>query len=188
MNTNLPRISVVDAVEAARVLRSLTEVNERECVARLAADVPPGGTIVEIGPMYGGMTAVLGLANPQAKIICVDDFGWHPDDDVPSSKKLLLANMKLVGVKGVKVKEGDSREIGKTWDERIDLLWIDGGHSFEFIYQDICNFGAHANVIACHDWDNPAWPSIREAVEKFMADHSEWQIYAVVGMVVVLRK
>lgn len=184
----LPRISDVDAVETARVVRPLTEINERECVARLAAEVPPGGSIVEIGPLYGGMTAVLGLASPDADIVSIDDFGWHPADDVPTSKKLLLANMKLVGVKNVKVKEGDSRKIGKTWKSPIDLLWIDGGHSFDYVYQDICNFGVHANVIALHDWDNPAWPDIRQAVEKFIADHVEWSIAEIVGMVVVLRK
>ena len=49
MNANLPRISDVDAVEIARVVRPLTDINERECVAKLAADVSPGGLIVEIG-------------------------------------------------------------------------------------------------------------------------------------------
>ena len=185
---NLSSISDVDAVEKARVVRPLTEINERECVARLAAQVPPNGIIFEIGCLYGGMTAVLGLANPKASLITLDDFSWHPADDVPTSRELLYANMEKVGVKNVELLEGDSREIGKNWSSPIDLLWIDGGHSFEYVYQDICNFGTHAQVIALHDFNNPVWASIRQAVEKFISNHAEWRIDEVVGTVVVLRR
>ena len=123
MNANLPRISDVDAVEIARVVRPLTDINERECVAKLAADVSPGGLIVEIGSLYGGMTAVLGLARPDAKIISIDDYSWHPADDVPTSKELLLANMKSVGVKNVTARErfaGDEKYA--CWDTAL-CVW-----------------------------------------------------------------
>jgi tRNA and rRNA cytosine-C5-methylases len=188
MNGNLPRISDIDAVEIARVVRPLTDINERECVAKLAADVPPGGSIVEIGSLYGGMTAVLGLANPEAKIVSIDDYSWHPADDVPTSKELLLANMKRVGVKNVKAREGDSRVIGKTWKKAIDLLWIDGGHSYEYVHSDLVNFGPHARVIAVHDYKNPAWATIEQAINDFIQDHPEWAIVDVVGMVAVLKR
>jgi len=186
--TEQKRISDVEAVEVARVVRPLTEINERECVARLASEVVPNGIIFEIGCLYGGMTAVMGLANPRASLITIDDFSWHPADDVATSAELLYANMQKVGVKNVELIQGDSREIGKNWSSPIDLLWIDGGHSFDYVYQDICNFGIHAEVIALHDYGNPAWTSIRQAVEKFIAGHAGWRIDEVVGTVVVLRK
>jgi precorrin-6B methylase 2 len=184
----MDKISDIDAVEIARVVRPLTEINERECVARLAADVPPGGSIVEIGSLYGGMTAVLGLANPEAKIVSIDDYSWHPADDVPTSKELLLANMKRVGVTNVKAREGDSRVIGKTWKKAIDLLWIDGGHSYDYVHSDLENFGPHAQVITVHDYKNPAWATIEQAINDFIVDHPEWAVVDVVGMVAVLRK
>lgn len=183
-----PRISEIDAVEDARSVRPLTDINERECVAKLAEEVPPGGLIVEIGSLYGGTTAVLGLANPDAKIVSIDDYSWHPADDVPTSKKLLLANMKKVGVANVTAREGDSREIGKTWKRKIDLLWIDGGHSYEYVHSDLVKFGPHAQVIAVHDYKNPAWATIEQAINDFIAVHPEWVISDVVGMVAVLRK
>ena len=187
MNTNLPRISDVDAVENARALWPLTDINERECMAKLATEVPPGGLIVEIGSLYGGMTAVLGLARPEAKIVSIDDYSWHPADYVPTSMELLLANMKSVGVKNVTAREGDSRAIGKTWKRKIDLLWIDGGHSYDYVHADLENFGPHAQVIAVHDYKNPAWVTIEKAINDFILDHPEWAISQVVGMVAVLR-
>ena len=186
--STLPRISEVEAVEAARVVRPLTEINERECVARLASEVMPGGLIVEIGCLYGGMTAVMGLANPEARITTIDDFSWHPADDVPTSRALLYINMEKIGVNNVTCIEGDSRELGRDWNELIDLLWIDGGHSFDYVWQDLKNFGPHAQVIALHDYDNPAWKSIRQAVEKFLSANPEWRVDEVAGTVVVLRR
>jgi precorrin-6B methylase 2 len=195
MSDQLARISDVEAVEVARVVRPLTEINERECVARLASEVLPGGQIVEIGCLYGGMTAVMGLANPDVRIVSIDDFSWHPADDVETSKLLLMTNMAKVGVKNVSCIEGDSRVIGKTWgqvgsevSQHIDLLWIDGGHSFDYVYADLSNFGPFADVIAVHDYDNPHWTSIRQAVERFLREHEEWAIDEVVGTVCVLRK
>lgn len=185
MNT---RISEIDAVEDARALWPLTEINERECMAKLAEAVPPGGLIVEIGSLYGGMTAVLGLANPDVKIVSIDDYSWHPEGYPPTSKKLLLANMKKVGVANVTAKEGDSREIGKTWKRKIDLLWIDGGHSYEYVHADLENFGPHVQVIAVHDFKNPFWTTIEQAINDFIRDHPEWSISDVVGMVAILRK
>jgi len=182
------KISDVKSVNKAQVVRPLTEINERECVARLAAVVPPKGLIVEIGTLYGGMTAVLGLANKKASIITIDDFSWHPADDVPSSEELVLANMESVGVHNVKVIKGDSRVIGKTWTEPIDLIFIDGGHSFDWVYPDLCNFAPHAKVVALHDYGNAFWMTIRQAVDQFMGDNPEWEVSEVVGTVAVLRR
>ena len=184
----MDQISTNPAVNNAQVVRPLTEINERECVARLAAEVKAGGLMVEIGCLYGGMTAVMGLANPKAEIISIDDFSWHPNDDVPTSPELLMANMGRVGVTNVQVITGDSREIGKIWDKQIDFLWVDGGHSFDYIYKDLCNFGPFAQVIAAHDYGNPYWPSIQEAVEKFVSENNVWEISEVAGTVVVLRR
>jgi hypothetical protein len=182
------KISDVEAVEKAKVVRPLTEINEREHMVKLAEEVIHDGLIVEIGCLYGGMTAVLGLANPQARIITMDDFSWHPSDDVETSPQLLLKNMDKVGVKNVQVVRGDSRVIGKTWHEAIDLLWIDGGHSFDYVWQDLRNFGPHAQVIAVHDFDNPHWKDIRQAVERFLANRMEFRLAEVVGTVAVLRR
>lgn len=167
---------------------TLVEDNELECLQRLAQAVPDGGLIVEIGCLYGGTTAVLALSNPLAAITTIDNFSWHPEGHPPTSAKLLKANMKKLGVKNVSVEEGDSRVIGKSWDEPIDFLWIDGGHSFEFVYSDLINFGKHAEVIALHDFDNPFWTTIRAAIEKYIADNPQWSIAEIVGTVAVLRK
>src|SRR3989304_1699911 len=78
MNTNLPRISDVDAVENARALWPLTDINERECMAKLATEVPSGGLIVEIGSLYGGGTAGLGVGDPPGEKGFLHVFSLRP--------------------------------------------------------------------------------------------------------------
>lgn len=168
---------------------SWTSIAEREKLAELAEAVPQGGHIVEIGALYGGMTIVMGVANPGARITSIDNFSWTPPgyEARPASKAEMERNLAAFSV-SARIIEGDSREIGQTWTEPIDLLWIDGGHSYDFVRSDLEAFGPFARVIALHDWDNPAWASVRKAVADFLELHPGWEIVSVVEMIVVLQR
>jgi hypothetical protein len=166
-----------------------TDDNERELLGELSREVPDHGLIVEIGCLYGGTTAALALCNPHAAIISIDDFSWTPEGYPPASSIRFMENMKSIGAHNVTVLEGDSRVIGKTWARPIDFLWIDGGHSYQYVYSDLVNFGEFAKVIALHDYDNPAWPTIKKAVETYLYKYvNRWYLDKVVGMVAVLRR
>lgn len=169
---------------------SWTSEAERTHLMSLAREVKAGGLIVEVGGLYGGMTCVLGFSNPEARIVVVDNFSWSPVAERLASADELLRATREAGLTNVEVISGDSREIGRTWNEEIDLLWIDGGHSFDFVFSDLVNFGPWAKVVALHDWDNAAWPDIRQAVEEWLMSMAEgdWEIGEVVEMVVTLRK
>lgn len=182
-------MEIKEIVERASKVRTLTEINERECLARLAQGIEKENpVIVEIGGLYGGTTGVLALANPQAEVICIDTFEWHPPDDVPTSEDLLYANMKSIGVENVRVIVGDSRALWKTWRKKIDLLFIDGGHSFEWVYSDLSRFSPYARVVALHDYGNPFWTTIKQAVDRHLRENPIWRLDEVVGTVAVLRR
>lgn len=165
-----------------------TSAEERALLERLSAEVPAGGQIVEIGCLYGGTTAVLALANPAAWVTSIDDFSWTPPGYPDVSPEHTRENLSKVGAFNVDVVKADSREACKEWKKHINLLWVDGGHSFEFVYSDLYNFGKFADVIAVHDYKNPAWASIEKAIETFMAKFPVWRITEVIGMIAVLRK
>jgi precorrin-6B methylase 2 len=162
-----------------------------ECVAlfELAKETPKSGRIVEVGCLYGGATAMLCLGQPSAKVTIFDDFSWQPLTEMRNNAATLRANLEKVGVSNeIEIHEGDSRTQAREWEQPIDLLVIDGGHSLPYIQADLANLGPHANVIACHDYDNPVWPTIRQAVEAFIRQHTEWQVAELTGMLVTLRK
>lgn len=169
------------------VAPSWTSEAERVELIRLAREVRENGHIVEIGGLYGGMTAVIGLANPSARITVIDEFSWDPNN-MGASAKTLLTNVARAGVGNVEVITGDSRRVGQVWESPIDLLWIDGGHSYEFVKSDLDRFGPHAARIALHDWENEFWKTVRTAVEDFLQAHPEWKFSHNVDMVAVLER
>lgn len=179
----------MEIVEKAMIVRPLTEINERECVARWAMKTPANGLIVEVGCLYGGMTAILALAAPTCQVITMDNFSWHPEDDVPTSPELLYKNMMRVGIKNVEVMEGDSRVLGQGWKRDIDFCWIDGGHSYDWVLADLMLLGTHSPVIALHDYGNPFWTTIEQAVTDFMRyTAGTYEIVEIAGTVVILKR
>lgn len=167
---------------------SITTQEERDCLAELAKEVPDNCAIVEIGTLYGGTTVVLAQAQPHAAVITIDDYSWHPDPEPLTSPSLVRDNLDKFNIDNVTIVSGDSREVGKMWAREISLLWIDGGHSFDFVHNDLLNFGKHAQVIALHDYKNPAWPTIEQAIISFVEKYPFFYIDKVVGMICVLRR
>jgi len=171
-----------------KVIPSWTETDERNLLHELASQVQPKGLIVEIGALYGGTTQVLAKAAPKAKVITIDEFSWTPENYPPATKELLESHLKEVGIKNVTVLEGKSEEIGKTWSRHIDFCFIDGGHSYEYVHADLCNFAPHSEVVACHDYGNPFWETIKKAIDDFIHDNPEWYVSKVAGTIAVLRR
>jgi len=165
---------------------SWTAPEERLLLAHLAREVPAGGLIVEIGGLYGGATSVLASNAPEAQVVVVDDFSWAPRGE--ASEDLLRDNMARRGITNVEVVKGDSREVGSKWTKAIDLLFVDGGHSYEFVSSDLLFFGPWADVVACHDYDNPHWPDIARAIEEWLAEHPERILERAVHMTAVIRR
>lgn len=176
--------------EAGKKIRPLTEIAERELLERLAAKVPAGGTIVEIGCLYGGTTAVLALAAPGARVITIDSFSWWPPDGAPSSKAQVKANLAELNITNVEVIHANSRLVGAGWpdDHQINLLWVDGGHTYDDARQDLENFGRIAQTIAVHDYILTGLPEVKQAVDDFIRDHHEWSITDAAHSIVVLRR
>lgn len=172
----------------ASVIPSLTTEAERDALSKLAQAVKKDGLIVEIGALYGGVTAVLALSAPDAHVISIDNFSWHPEGMPKTSPELVYKNLKSVGVSNVEVIHATSQEAYLKWKRPIDLLWIDGGHSFKFVYFDLYNYGKFAQVIALHDYGNPTWPDIARAINVFLSREKDWTFDTFTDSVAVLRR
>lgn len=175
-------------IDETKVIPSWTEDIERFELAELASQVQPKGLIVEIGALYGGTTSVLAKAAPRTNVISIDEFSWTPEGYPTASKQLLDSHLAEVGIKNVSVIEGKSEIIGAGWNKHIDLCFIDGGHSYEYVYADLNNFAPHSEVVALHDYNNPFWPSIKQAIDDYVTLHPEWTLSKIVGTVAVLRR
>ena len=151
----------------------LTE-DEREALVRYAAmsllyptflsDRPV--TIVNIGVEYGASLICLRHGNPTARIIGID---------IDMSKNQATT---------VKLIEMDSSELGKKWEfyteyTAIDLLFVDGDHSYEGVVRDLIwttyvRPSGYVIFHDCYDWppappktEHGVCPGVNRAVEEW---------------------
>ena len=60
-------------------------------------------------------------------------------------------------------------KINASVPAKLDVLFVDGDHSFEGALSDLDHFGTRAKKIFVHDTDAPDFPGVRDAVLKFCA-------------------
>lgn len=125
-------------------------ISEQEALLHYAALVPDGGQIVEIGAEFG-MSASLfcKVARAGVKVWSVDLF---PRDLMYVHQ----ANLAAAGLAGrSKQIKGDSWQVGRNWQQGpIDLLFIDGDHTYEGVMRDIAAWLPHVRAggtIIFHD-------------------------------------
>lgn len=70
---------------------------------------------------------------------------------------------------------GDSTEIGKTWQTKVDMVFVDGDHSYEHCKSDILSWLPHikpGGVIALHDYHKDVWPGVAQATDETLGKFS----------------
>ena len=87
------------------------------------------------------------------------------------------------GVTGAVFHRGDSVAIAKDWDKKIDVLFIDGDHSYEGCKRDIEAWLPHLKengVMLFHDCDESS-PGVVRAVSEFVDTYkgvmTSWKLF-----------
>lgn len=117
-------------------------INEQQLLIHYAKQVPwDNAMIVEIGAEFGMSASLFCMAAPiDAQIISIDLF---PDDLLEKHRD----NLQRVGYADRSRQIiGDSSTIGKMWGTPIDLLFIDGDHSYQGVKKDITAWMEHVKV------------------------------------------
>lgn len=126
--------------------------DEQAFLLKQAYQVHGSGRIVEIGAEFG-MSASLFIkaAFPTVEIISVDLFPGN-------LLQVHQENLRMAGFAGRSTQiQGDSSTVGKQWDKPIDLLFIDGDHSYTGCKADIEAWIPHVKiggVVIFHDCAN----------------------------------
>lgn len=125
-------------------------ISEQELLLELAQTVPQGGVIVEIGGEFGMSASMFCLgAHKSVKIMTVDLFPGE----------LLKQHQSNLTEAGFEKRsdqwQGNSRDAAQKWhDAAIDLLFLDGDHSYEGVLADLNNwtpFVKAGGVVVLHD-------------------------------------
>lgn len=166
---------------------------EAEALIQLARQYVPqrDGIIVELGVEYGKSTSEFAYAvqtKPNTRVVSVDLFpdnhhiaGQHGGLFAVWRRNLEeyvvqnLTNVTIVPMRGV------TWEVGDNWNEPIDLLFVDAGHTYEEVTKDITAWVHHVKpggVVIYHDYavdenSHPLHFEVRRAVDEW-ATKSGW--------------
>jgi predicted O-methyltransferase YrrM len=134
--------------------------------------------MIEIGSLYGESALIFNSSNKFQNIYCIDPWESNYDDldvnsyvDLSEVEKQLYINIKRY--KNIIKIKGSSNEIFKTWNKKVDLIYIDANHKYEKVLEDILNWKSFVNfggIIAGHDYskhDNwQYFPGVSQAVDE----------------------
>ena len=167
----------------------LIQVSEGQRLARLAATVPMGQAIVEIGS-HTGLSTVWMAAATQAHVVAVDPWGDPRPDTLDDPFALVTGDavfdlfMRNLAHEGVASKvtplRTTSLDAARIWAQPIGLLFIDALHEYEHVRSDYLHWARHIPVggwIAFHDWiDDPSHPyyGVKVAIDEVVIGSGEW--------------
>lgn len=109
--------------------------------------------VVDLGVDYAYSTfcfASLGLG----KIYGIDSFEGDQHAGMRNTYDFVMTKQKEYGLDNIQFIKGYFDDVAKTWDKDIDILHIDGLHTYEAVYNDFATWGKFVKddgVIMMHD-------------------------------------
>lgn len=156
------------------------------------------GNIVEIGCLFGRSTSAIaqGAEVFGADVTSIDPFFKTPNTDKRSSPEVWEKNLKKQGLKIPELMAMKSHEASAHYDKEISFLFIDGGHSYETVKQDIEDWVPKVKVtgvVALHDMFMPHLDGITRAViewwlDVFDAKNPAWKLEGMVRHTIAFRR
>jgi predicted O-methyltransferase YrrM len=132
-------------------------MEERVFLYKSARDLASGSVIAEIGSYLGASACFLasGGWNRISKLYCIDT--WENDAMSEGPKKTFDAFLQNTSVfKNVIVPlKGKSRDMVKLLDGPVDLLFVDGDHSYKTVMTDLKTYLPKVKgggLLILHDW------------------------------------
>jgi len=153
-----PRAALFSYRVARRAIDLRAEQKIREFAPFIAyASRRPLATIVEIGSSLGGsFYAWCRIATSDALIVSIDlpggAFGDFGDATVARIQRYRRPNQRVVSIAGDSHAPDTRAELeGVLSGRTVDLLFIDGDHSYDGVRQDFEMYGSLATLVALHD-------------------------------------
>ncbi len=150
--------------------------SDRQCrlLFYMAMNTSAAGLLVEIGAYMGKSTAWLAEAARRGDrhLVSIDP---HLNDSYDAFQRTLRAfDIERVAT----IHRATSHEVGRSFAMPIALLWVDGGHEYECVRQDIADFSPHVRLggFAVFDDANPqAFPGVVHAIDESLRCDPSWR-------------
>ena len=142
---------------------------EVDFLKSLARDLAPDSIVVIIGSGPGTATLAIAEECPHVHIFSID-IKPAPGETIHLKEEKLSHLVTQI--------LGDSKEVGRTWNEPIDFLFVDGCHLYESVVADIETWTPHLKdgaIVAFHDYgtEHDMWLRVKKAVDEHFSDQEE---------------
>lgn len=111
--------------------------NDKSALWYYASRVPKNGVIVEIGSFRGGSAALMATVNPDARIYCVDPWLSSAESYIYNGDIFKEFQQNTRNYPNITPLRGRSDEVAGHFIDKIDLLFIDGDHSYRGALTDL---------------------------------------------------
>ncbi len=134
------------------------------------SELKPGDIYMEIGTSFGkSIASAIWQAKEDVKFYTCDLF------DKPAEKEGKMSRKEFFEFEGLDEVctfiKGDSLKIAKKWDKRLDMIFIDGEHTYQAVKTDMAAWGyilKPGGYIVFHDYNDPQF-GVKQAVDKFVS-------------------
>lgn len=182
---------------ARRAMEIPGQIREAEA-AFLYRQARRKGHMVEIGCLFGRSTSALVCAAAvyEAHLTSIDPFFKTPNTKTDASPEVWRENLKNLELTPPDLLHMTSHEAAKLYKSEISFLFIDGGHNYETVRQDIEDWTPmvrETGVVVFHDMFAPHIDGVTRAVSEWWLSEYEnkemkWKLEGMVNFMIAFRR
>lgn len=156
---------------------------ERLLLYRLGLQQIPCSVMLEVGSYLGASACFLAAAaseiGGEAKVHCIDTWqNQGMSEKLRDTWNAFQENTQLYS-SVIITHRGLSVEVAKTFKEKIDLLFVDGDHSYERCRADVLAWLPHlktGGILVMHDY---GWAEgVQRVIREIIQPQQSWKGYA----------
>lgn len=165
---------------------------EVELLHNLARSLRQGAQIINIGAGAGTSALAFLEARGDLQVTTVDKQMEPSPLGGLGSEAVVVKESGYWGQLRYRQIHGDSKEVGQYWSEGyVDLVFIDGDHSYEGCRGDIEAWRPHVRAggyIVLHDFRNGVWGDVEGAVRDTLDQDPAFEQTNLVSIMVAYRR
>ncbi len=141
------------------------DYNEGVILYNICKDLKPN-IVCEIGTFHGYSAGFMLYALEE-----LEDGYLYTIEAFQEMADISKNNLNKIGNR-YEIVVGESKVV--DWDKSIDLLFVDGAHSYDGVYNDLVKYGQFVNeggIILCHDYDHACKQGIDAYFNKYKENY-----------------